>query len=412
MPQGPTADEVARVFREESGRAIATLVRTFGSIDVAEDAVQEAFVAALKAWPDSGLPPNPGGWITTTARNRAIDRLRRESTRGARESEATEMRTDPEPPDASELPDDQLRLIFTCCHPALAAPARVALTLRLVGGLQTAEIAGAFLVPEATLAQRLVRAKKKIAANNIPYRIPEGPELLVRLRSVLTVIYLIFTEGHRSTTGDELVRQDLCDEAIRLARLVARLMPDEPEALGLLALLVLTDARRATRVDEHGTLVLLADQDRTRWDQAAIAEGHDLVRRCLRRNHPGPFQIQAAIAAVHTDAATATDTDWSQIVALYDQLLSVAPSPVVQLNRAVALAEVRDPQEALDELDVLDLPSYAPFHATRADLLRRLGRPAEAAVAYAEAEAVAANESESRFLSDRRKEMEAASGVS
>lgn len=412
MSPGPTTDEVARVFREESGRCIATLVRAFGSIDVAEDAVQEAFVAALRTWPSGGLPPNPGGWITTTARNRAIDRVRRESTRGARETEATVMHADPEPPtDVGELPDDQLRLIFTCCHPALAAPARVALTLRLLGGLQTDEIAQAFLVPEATMAQRLVRAKRKIAANNIPYRVPEGAELLVRLRSVLAVVYLIFTEGHRATTGDELVRRELCDEAIRLARLLADLLPDEPEVLGLLALLLLTDARRATRQAADGSLVLLPDQDRSQWDRELIAEGHALVRRCLRRDQPGRYQIQAAIAAVHADAPTASDTDWRQIVALYGQLLSFAPTPVVQLNRAVAVAEVDGPQAGLDEVELLDLPTYAPFHAVRADLLRRLGRHEEAARAYAAAEAVAANQSESRFLEDRRKEMEAATGI-
>ncbi|WP_426571976.1 RNA polymerase sigma factor [Aquihabitans sp. McL0605] len=401
----PTADEIARIFRQESGRATATLIRTFGNIDVAEDAVQEAFVVALRTWPETGLPPNPGGWITTTARNREIDRLRRESTRDARQAEATAMATPADPIDDAGLPDDQLRLIFTCCHPALAPAARVALTLRLIGGLQTPEIARAFLVPEATMAQRLVRAKRKIAVNKIPYRVPVGSELLVRLRSVLAVVYLIYTEGHQASTGDALVRTDLCDEAIRLARLLVALLPDEPEALGLLALLLLTDARRATREDADGNLVLLADQDRERWDRAEIDEGHALVRRCLRRNQPGTYQVQAAIAAVHTDAPTAAATDWVQILALYGQLLSFSPTPVVQLNRAVALAEVAGPEEALAEVDLLDLPDYVPYHATRADLLRRLGRPHEAAEAYDAAIARSGPGPERRFLEGRRAEV-------
>lgn len=407
-PGAPTADDIARVFRDESGRCIATLTRILGDLDLAEDAVQEAFVAAASTWPTRGLPPNPGAWITTTARNRAIDRLRREATRDQRETQATTMATHDDPPEIQPVADDQLRLIFTCCHPALSDEAHLALTLRLIAGLQTAEVAAAFLVPEATMAQRIVRAKKKIKVAKIPYRVPEGPELAVRLRSVLAVIYLIFTEGHRTSgAGDQLVRVELCDEAIRLARLLCDLAPDEPEAVGLLALLLLTDARRATRVDEDGVLVPLPAQDRSRWDAAQIAEGHELVRRCLRRNHPGPYQVQAAIAAVHADAPSADRTDWVQILALYDQLVPFAPTPVVQLNRAVAVAEVRGPAEALDEVEILDLDGYLPFHATRADLLRRLGRTDEAVAAYDAALALASAEPERRYLQRRRAQLSA-----
>ncbi|WP_421120650.1 RNA polymerase sigma factor [Aquihabitans daechungensis] len=402
MTDAPTADDIARIFRDESGRCIATLVRVLGSIDLAEDAVQEAFVTAAQKWPADGLPPNPGAWITTTARNRAIDRLRRESTRDVREAEATAMTEPAEPLDVGALPDDQLRLIFTCCHPALSVEAQLALTLRLIAGLQTPEIAHAFLVPEATMAQRIVRAKKKITATKLPYRVPDAAELPGRLRSVLAVLYLIFTEGHRSSTSDALVRQELCAEAIRLSRLVCDLMPEEPEAVGLLALMLLTDSRRETRVDDDGVLVPLPDQDRTRWDREEIAEGHDLVRRCLRRNQPGAYQVQAAIAAVHTDAATAQETDWVQILALYDQLVPFAPTPVVQLNRAVAVAEVRGPAEALAEVELLDLEGYVPYHATRADLLRRVGRTAEAIDAYDQAIVLTTADPERRFLQGRR----------
>jgi RNA polymerase sigma-70 factor (ECF subfamily) len=405
MTDAPTADDIARVFRDESGRCIATLVRVLGDIDLAEDAVQEAFVTAALKWPVDGLPANPGAWITTTARNRAIDRIRRESTRAARQAEAAIMTTPTEPIDAGPLPDDQLRLIFTCCHPALSPEAHIALTLRLIAGLQTPEIAHAFLVPEATMAQRLVRAKKKIKATNLPYRVPDAAELPGRLRSVLAVIYLVFTEGHRSSAADQLLREDLCAEAIRLARLVCDLMPDEPEAVGLLALMLLTDARRATRVDDDGVLVALPDQDRTCWDRDQIAEGHELVRRCLRRNQPGPYQVQAAIAAVHTDAPTAAATDWVQILALYDQLVPFAPTPVVQLNRAVAVAEVRGPQEALAEVEILDLETYLPYHATRADLLRRVGHTADALDAYDRALALGPADPERRYLERRRREL-------
>jgi RNA polymerase sigma-70 factor (ECF subfamily) len=391
--------EVARIFREESGRSVATLIRVVGDIDLAEDAVQEAFAVARRRWPVDGLPPNPGGWITTTARNRALDRLRRESRGRELLSQVAVLAPGDHEPDMAEevgagaVQDDRLRLIFTCCHPALSTQAQVALTLRLLGGLSTTQVARSFLVAEPTMARRLVRAKHKIKAARIPYRVPAGHELPDRLRPVLAVVYLVYTAG---LTGP--ADPGLCAEAIRLARILATLLPDEPEVAGLLALLLLTESRRESRLAPDGSLVLLGEQDRTRWDQALIQEGQAILRHCLRRNQPGPYQLQAAINAVHADAGTIEETDWSQIVALYDQLIAIAPTPVVALNRAIAIGEIRGPAAALALVDELDLDNYHPFHASRADLLRRLGRNSEAAAAYQRAAAMAPTDAERDFF--------------
>ena len=455
MPESGPADlehaDLDRVFREEHGRVVATLTRRFGDIDVAEEAAQEAYLIALQRWPESGPPPNPGGWLTTTAYHRAIDRIRRESTRDSRHAQAA-MINDTEHPDhtpPSSVVDDRLRLMFTCCHPSLATSAQVALTLRLLGGLSVAEIAGAFLVDEAAMAKRLTRSKQKIKAARIPYRVPSDAELPGRLRGVLATLFLVFNEGYLPSAPPGLptenpgtptepgnsvpvspvrvspvrvsaepvsaesvgaahgaIRTDLCAEAIRLTRVLATLMPDEPEVLGLLALMLLTDARRASRVS-GGSLVVLSDQDRSRWDQDLIAEGHDIVRGCLRRGRPGRYQILAAINAVHTDAASVHATDWRQVLALYDQLLAVDPTPVVALNRAIAVAEVDGPNAALEILDAHPLEGYHAYQATRADLLRRAGRTVAAVSAYQRAIDLASNPAERAFLRSRLDELRA-----
>ena len=392
---GLDATAIGEVFRKNAGRSVAALIAAIGDIDLAEDTVQEAFAVALRRWPTDGLPPNPGAWITTTARNRALDRLRRESRERQLAAQLPEQAAAGDDQEEEELvQDDRLRLIFTCCHPALSPEARVALTLRLLGGLSTEEVARAFLIAEPTMAQRLVRAKHKIKAARIPYRVPAQHELPDRLRAVLSVIYLIYTAGLNSQAD-----RGLCSEAIRLARTLRMLMPHEPEVAGLLALLLLTEARRASRFTPDGSLVLLAQQDRSRWDRAEINEGHAIVRWCLERNQPGPYQLQAAINAVHTDAASAEDTDWRQILVLYDQLVEMAPTPVVALNRAVAVGEVHGPAAALTLVEELDLDTYYLFHATRADLLWRLRRQNEAETAYARAAGLAPTDAEREFLS-------------
>ncbi|MGO9973745.1 MAG: RNA polymerase sigma factor [Solirubrobacteraceae bacterium] len=396
-----TCSEIERVFRCEYGRAVAVLARVFGDIDSAEDAVQEAFTTAVARWPDRGMPPAPAGWIITTARNRAIDRLRREASRDDRHAQAALLHARDEPVEETPVADDRLRLIFTCCHPALGRAAQVALTLRLLGGLSTPEIARAFLVAEATMAQRLVRAKGKIRDARIPYHVPSEADLPERLASVLAVVYLIFNEGYAVSSGQRLVRDELATEAIRLGRLLAEMMPDEPEVLGLLALMLLLHSRRAARTTVTGELVPLPQQDRSLWDHDLIKEGQALVKRCLRQNQPGPYQLQAAINAVHSDAATAAETDWNQVLALYDQLLMFTPTAVTALNRAVAVAEVRGPRPALDLIDELPLAEYYLYHAIRADLLRRLGQSHEATAAYQAAIDRTQNAAEIAFLKRR-----------
>ena len=404
-----------QVFRREHGRLVAGLVRRFGDIDLAEDAVQEAYVEAMRRWPEAGLPPNPGGWLATTARNRALDRLRRESTRDARHAQAVLL----EPPTddttamslddvVSSVPDERLRLIFTCCHPALAQEAQVALTLRLLGGLTTEAIARAFFVEEGTMAKRLTRSKAKIKAARIPYRVPADHELPGRLAGVLATVYLVYNEGYLPAAAGTDTRSDLSAEAVRLARMLADLMPDEPEVLGLLALLLLSDARRPARF-AGGVLVPLPEQDRSRWDRGLVAEGHALVRACLRRGRPGPYQLQAAVGAVHTSVDRAADTDWGQVVALYDQLYALTPTPVVGLNRAVALAERDGAGAGLAALErlpgVASLTGYHAYQASRADLLRRAGRTAEAREAYRLALDLTTNGGERAFLTRRLAEV-------
>jgi RNA polymerase sigma-70 factor, ECF subfamily len=396
-----THSEIERVFRDQYGRAVAVLARVFGDLDLAEEAVQDAFATAVERWPEGGIPPAPAGWIITTARNRAIDRLRRESSREDRHAQADLLHARDEPAEESSVKDDRLRLIFTCCHPSLGTGAQVALTLRLLGGLSTPEIARAFLVPESTMAQRLVRAKGKIRDARIPYRIPNEADLPERLGSVLAVVYLIFNEGYVASSGDRLIRDELAQEAIRLGRLLAELMPDEPEVLGLLALMLLEYSRSSARVSAEGELVPLPEQDRSRWDRDLIEEGQALVKRCLRRNEPAPYQIQAAINAVHSNALTPAETDWGQILVLYDQLMSLAPTAIVALNRAVAVAEIHGPMTALELIEELPLDQYHVYHAIRADFLRRIGQTSQAQAAYQAAIDRTDNTTEIAFLMRR-----------
>ena len=412
MTQSLVEEAIARAHRDEWARVVAGLARRFGDLDLAEDAAAEAYVAAMERWPRDGVPPNPGAWLTTTATRKAIDRLRRESRRDQKHQAAQMLSDDTPPEPTGPVEDDRLRLFFICCHPALAIQGRVALTLRLLGGLTVAEIARAFLVPETTMAQRITRAKAKITAARIPYRVPSATDIRERLAGVLAVIYLIFNEGYLSTAWSEPLRADLTDEAIRLGRLLHALLPDEGEVTGLLALMLLADARRSARVSRTGELVTLDEQDRGAWDRALILEGQDLVRERIvavaaGADSPGRYQLLAAINAVHTDAPSARDTDWSQIVALYDRLIRIDPSPIVRLNHAIAVAELDGPDVALAEIDRLDGPlaEYHAFHAARADLLRRVGRSDESRAAYDRAIELAGNPAERAYLTRRRDQL-------
>ena len=405
-------EAIARAHHEEWARVVAGLARRFGDLDLAEDAAAEAYVAAVERWPRDGIPPKPGAWLTTTATRKAIDRLRRESRRDAKHQAAYMLSDDTPPEPTGPVEDDRLRLVFICCHPALSMEARVALTLRLHGGLTVDEIAHAFLVPETTIAQRITRAKAKIKAARVPYRVPSAADIRERLAGVLTVIYLIFNEGYLATAGDDAVRADLTDEAIRLGRLLHALLPDEGEVTGLLALMLLTDARRAARVSRAGELVTLDEQDRSAWDRTLIDEGHTMVRERIAAvaagaGTPGRYQLLAAINAVHTDAASPRDTDWSQIVSLYDRLTALDPSPIVRLNRAIAVAELDGPDVALAEIDRLSEPldGYHAYHAARADLLRRVGRSAESRMAYDRAVLLAGTPAERGHLARRRDQL-------
>ena len=411
MTDSPADQAIIRAHQQEWARMVAGLVRRFGDIDVAEESAAEAFASAVERWPRDGVPPNPGGWLTTTATHKAIDRLRRESHRTTKQRAAHMLTDDSPAPTDGPITDDRLRLVFTCCHPALSLEARVALTLRLLGGLSVAEIARAFLVQESTMAQRLTRAKAKIRDAHIPYRVPSSADVAERVGGVLAVVYLIFNEGYLASSGDEPVRADLCEEAIRLGRLLRGLLPGDGEVTGLLALMLLAEARRGARIAATGELVTLAQQDRSTWDARLIEEGHALIRERIAvvadgGAAPGRYQLLAAISAVHTAAATAGDTDWAQILVLYDRLATLDASPIVRLNRAVAVAEVDGPATALAEVDRLtdDLAGYHPFHATRADLLRRMGRSAEARSAYDRAIALSGNAGERAYLAHRREE--------
>jgi len=405
-------EAIARAHREEWARVVAGLARRFGDLDLAEDAAADAYVAALERWTRDGVPPNPGAWLTTTATRKAIDRVRREALRAGKYKAAQMLSDDTPPEPTGPVEDDRLRLVFTCCHPALATDARVALTLRLLGGLTVAEIARAFFVPETTMARRITRAKAKIKTAGIPYRVPSATDIRERLGGVLAVVYLIFNEGYLATTGDDPLRADLSDEAIRLGRLLRTLLPDEGEVTGLLALMLLADARRAARVSRTGELVTLGEQDRSAWNRALIAEGHALVRERMAvvaagGAPPGRYQLLAAINAVHTDAPSPGDTDWSQIVALYDRLVRLDPSAIVRLNRAIAVAEVDGPDVALAEIDRLGevLDGYHAYHATRADLLRRVGRSADSRQAYDRALQLVDNPAERAYLTRRRDQL-------